>query len=96
MEQLGLDIDTRSMRVIYPLPKGTALLSLLNDGCSAGQPESQRQIATLLGHLRTAATILPLGSYFSIWLQQWLTSCLRATIVNVRAALPRPERVRAA
>ena len=96
MEQLGLDIDTRSMRVIYPLPKRTALLSLIDDGWSAGSPKSQRQIATLLGHLRTAATILPLGSYFSIRLQQWLTSCLRATIADASAELPRTERVRTA
>ena len=70
MEQLGLDIDTRSMRVIYSLPKRVALLALLDDGWSAAQAKSQLQITTLLGHLRTEATILPLGSYFSIRLQQ--------------------------
>ena len=92
MEQLGLDIDTRSMRVIYSLPKRVALLALLDDGWSAGQPKSQRQIATILGHLRTAATILSIGSYSSIRIQQCLTSCLRVPMADVRNASSHSEK----
>ena len=69
MKQLDFDIDTRSMRVIYPAPKREALLELLRDGWHTGTHKSQHQISTLLDHLRTAACILPLGSYFSIRLQ---------------------------
>ena len=96
MEQLGFDIDTRSMRVIYPVPKRSALLDLLRDDWYTGARKSQRQIATLLGHLRTAATILPLGSYFSIRLQQWLNSCLQASLASTSAHADRIERVKTA
>ena len=76
MDQLGLDIDTRRMLVIYPLPKRTALLACIDAGWAPGALHTQREVATLLGHTRTASTILPLGSYFSIRIQQWLNACL--------------------
>ena len=60
--------------MIYPPNKRLALLSLLNDNWSSSSPKSERQAATLLEHLRTAACILLLESYFSIQLEQWLNS----------------------
>ena len=49
---------------------------------------TQRETATLLGHTRTASTILPLGSYFSIRLQQWLNACLAKLKVALAPATP--------
>ena len=47
---------------------------------------TQREMATLLVHTQTSSIILPLGSYFSIRLQQWLNTCL----VKLKLRLP-PE-----
>ena len=37
---------------------------------------TQRETVILLGHTMTASTILPLGSYFSIHLEQWRNTYL--------------------
>ena len=84
MEQLGLDVDTRRLCVTYPLSKRTDLLAIIDEGWAPGAPHPQRRIATLLGHTRTASTILPIGTYFSIRLQQWLNDCLRRLIESIK------------
>ena len=84
MEQLGLDVDTRAMCIIYPLSKRTDLLDCINEGWGVNSQHTQREIAVLLGLLRTASIILPLGAYFSIRVQQWLNSCL----VAIAEAIP--------
>ena len=76
MEQLGLDVDTRRMAVVYPPSKRSDLLAIIDVGWDRNAFHAQRQIAHLLGHTRTASTILPIGTYFSIRLQQWLNACL--------------------
>ena len=76
MEQLGLDVDTRLMRIIYPLLKREDFLRVIDTGWAPGSSHTTKEIAHLLGHARTASVILPLGSYFSIRLQQWLNHCI--------------------
>ena len=63
MEQLGLDVDTRAMCIIYPLAKRTDLLDCINEGWEVMSQHTQKEIATLLGLLRTVSIILPLGAY---------------------------------
>ena len=76
MDQDGLDIDTYHMQVIHPLPKHTNILACINTGWYVGSIPTQHDMATLLGHTQTVSTILPLDSYFSIHLKQWLNTCL--------------------
>ena len=80
MEQLGLDVDTRRLCVTYPPSKRAGLLAIIDIGWAPGSQHPQRRIATLLGHTRMASTILPIGSYFYIHLQQWLNDCLSRLI----------------
>ena len=76
MDQLGLDLGTRCLQVIYPPSKHKATLACIDAGWSARLFHTQREIATLLGHTRTLVTILPLGAYINIRIQQWLNSHL--------------------
>ena len=84
MEHLGLLIDTRRMVVIFPAAKRADLLRLIDADWKVGARLTISTSAVVLGHLRTAAAIQPLGSYFSIRIQQWQNSCL----ASLRARLP--------
>ena len=70
MKQLGLDVVTCNIYVIYPLFKHEDFLNYINEGWTLTSQHNQMEIATLLGCLQTASTILLLGTYFSIRLQQ--------------------------
>ena len=83
MEQLGLDVDTRRMAVVYPPSKRSDLLAIIDVVWGRNTFHAQRQIAHLLGHTRTASTILPIGTYFSIRLQQWLNACLAKLVLSI-------------
>ena len=62
MEQLGLDFDTRIMRIIYPLTKRENFLLDIDAGWAPSSSHTTKEIAHLLGHERTVSVILPLGS----------------------------------
>ena len=87
MEQLGLHVDTRAMTISYPAPKRSALLKILDLGWTLGSRRTHKELASLLGHVRTATAIVPLGSYFSIRLQQWLNACMASTTSGVTGNL---------
>ena len=91
MEQLGFDVDTRAMTISYPAPKRSALLEIIDLGWTTGSRRTHKELASLLGHVRTAAAIVPLGSYFSIRLQQWLNACMASTTSGVPGNLPYRE-----
>ena len=84
MEHLGLEINTRLMRIIFPASKRTALLEIIDRDWKVGAQMTISVSAVILGHLRTAAAIQPLGAYFSIRIQQWQNTCLAL----LRARLP--------
>jgi len=76
MGQLGLHVETRQIWITYPSTKRGVLLTCIDEGWGIGNHRSQRETVTLLGHTRTASTILPFGSYFCIRIQQWINTCL--------------------
>lgn len=75
-EQLDMDIDTWRSVVIYPTYKRDACTAGVELEWTKGSLHTQRYIATVLGHTITASTILPLVSYFSIYIQLWFNLCL--------------------
>ena len=77
-------VDRGQMQVTYLSTKRNGLLTYIDERWGICNQRSYHDTATLLGHTHTASTTLPLGSYFSIRLQQWLNTCL----VNLEAPLP--------
>ncbi len=71
MEHLSLVINTRLMLIIFPASKRKALLEIIDRDWKVGAMMTISVSAVILGHLRTAAAIQPLGAYFSIRVQQW-------------------------
>ena len=63
------------MTITYPESKQADLLQLLQVGWGGSSSHTLHTIAQVLGHLRTVAGITPLGSFFSIRIQQWLNAC---------------------
>ena len=76
MVHLGLEINTRLMLMICPASKQTAPLEIIDRDWKVGALMTISVSAVILGHLRTAAAIQPLGAYFFIRIQQWQNTCL--------------------
>ena len=77
-ETLGFMIDTRSMRVFYPVYKQHSVLAILTD--ASWTPHSRhpvRALARLLGKLRNLSQILPFGAHLSIHLQLCLSAYIK-------------------
>jgi hypothetical protein len=77
MEFLGFEICTRSMTVRWPVPKRLALKAYIDEKwrdrpCRV----SPRDVASLLGTVRNAAFVAPLGNHLSIRLQQCLNEAV--------------------
>lgn len=70
MENLGLIVNTRRMIVIFPEDKRRELLQIIDTEWTSAANLSINSSAAILGHLRTAAALQPLGAYFSIRIQQ--------------------------
>ena len=77
MEFLGFEVNTRTMMIRWPIAKRLALKVLIKE-LWLGFPcrRLPRKVAQLLGIIRNAAYVAPLGSHLSIRLQQ----CLNAAI----------------
>ena len=79
---LGYEICTRLMRLMMPQQKQQALKDLLatqwlpRPPCTTIRPKSPKDIAILLGHVRNAALVFPLGNFISIRLTQILTTAM--------------------
>jgi hypothetical protein len=78
MDYLGFTIDTRRMCVSWPTSKRLALRNLI-DTEWVDQPcrKNPRAIAVLLGIVRNACFLSPLGVYLSIRLQQTLNAAIQ-------------------
>jgi hypothetical protein len=73
MEFLGFEVCTRTMTVRWPVEKRLALKQLIEDKwMSLPCRLAPRDIASLLGTVRNAAFVAPLGNHLSIRLQQCL------------------------
>ena len=96
MDHLGLTIDTRRMVVIFPAPKRRELLSLIDTHWTPASSITINASAVILGHLRTAAALQPMGSYFSIRIQQWQNACLASLRSRLPAHASPTERTQAA
>ena len=94
MEHLGLLIDTRRMVVILPKAKRDELLSIIDAQWSPAPSVPMKTCAVILGHLRTAAALNPVGSYFSIRLQQWQNACVASLRRTVATTAPPAEQAR--
>ena len=93
MEHLGLIIDTRLMVVIFPQSKRDELLSIIDSHWTSSPTVPMKTCAALLGHLRTAGTLTPMGAYFSIRLQQWQTACLATLHAGTDPTAPPAARI---
>ena len=79
------------MTIAYPVPKYSALFKIIDLGWTPGSRRTHKELSLLLGNVRTAAAIVPLGSYFSIRLQQWLNACMVSTTSGVTGNLSYEE-----
>jgi hypothetical protein len=88
MEFLGFDICTRTLEVRWPVAKRLALLATIAAHWSQ-RPciVSPRQIASLLGVVRNACFLSPLGAYLSIRLQQTLNEAV-SRVASASGASP--------
>jgi hypothetical protein len=74
---LGFHICTRSMTVAWPVPKRLALATLLDTHCLARPCRlSVKLVATILGTVRNAAYVAPIGVFLSLRLQHVLNTAL--------------------
>jgi hypothetical protein len=77
MEFLGFEVCTRTMSVRWPVAKRLALKAVIEEKWLAAPCCIQlRDIAVLLGTIRNAAFVAPLGNYLSIRLQQCLNGAM--------------------
>jgi hypothetical protein len=77
MEFLGFEICTRSMTVRWPVPKRLALKAYIEEKWLARPCRVHpREIASLLGTVRNAAFVAPLGNHLSIRVQQCLNEAI--------------------
>jgi hypothetical protein len=80
VHHLGFYICTRRMAVIWPEQKVAALRTLLETEWlpippyKTIRPKSPKDIAILLGHIRSGCLVFPLGNFMSIRLTQLLTT----------------------
>jgi hypothetical protein len=80
---LGFYICTRRMAVILPVEKVQALRNLLETEwlpqppLTTIMPKSPKDIAILLGHVRSGCLVFPLGNFISIRLTQVLTTVMK-------------------
>jgi hypothetical protein len=77
MEFLGFEVCTRTMMVRWPVPKRLALKKIIADRwMSVPCRVFPRDIASLLGTIRNAAFVAPLGNFLSIRLQLCLNEAV--------------------
>jgi hypothetical protein len=77
MEFLGFEVCTWTMQVRWPVAKRLALKAVIEEKWLSVPCRVQpRDIAVLLGTIRNAAFMAPLGSYLSIRLQQCLNDAM--------------------
>lgn len=77
MEHLGFIIDTRSMTMSWPVLKRQSLRVLIEEGWQQYPCEkSPREVAQILGIIRSACQVAPLGNFLSIRLQQSLSDAI--------------------
>jgi hypothetical protein len=77
MEFLGFEINTRTMMVRWPIAKRLALKSLIEEHwLRLPCRRLPREVAQLLGTIRNAAYVAPLGNHLSIRLQQCLNDAV--------------------
>jgi hypothetical protein len=78
MLYLGFIIDSRAMTVTWPREKRIELANLILVILDSSRHESTpKEIASILGKLRSALTVAPWGFYMSYSIQQALTRALR-------------------
>jgi len=71
MRYLGFDINSRTMTVTWPIEKRLRLRAIIEDWI-ANPTRTPRDMAKLLGIIRSAGVLSPLGIYLSIRLQHHL------------------------
>ena len=77
MEFLGFEVNTRTMMVRWPLAKRLALKALIDElWLSLPCRRLPREVAQILGIIRNAAYVAPLGNHLSIRLQQCLNDAI--------------------
>mgnify|MGYP005694889421 CR=1 FL=1 len=96
MENLGLVVDTRRMVVIFPAEKRQELIQIIDAERASSASLSINSSAAILGHLRTAAALQPLGAYFSIRIQQWQNACFTSLRDSFQSTLPPVARTKSA
>jgi len=70
-DSLGLDVDCRALLVIFPRQKRMALLIVLNRfDWRRGLMTPVRILASILGKIRHAGQVIPLGEFLSFFLQE--------------------------
>jgi hypothetical protein len=88
---LGFQIDTRLMRVSWPVDKRDKLATFLRDLLAeqaAGRPSTPQSVSRVLGLVRHAALVSPLGVYRSLSLQHFFNDCV-ASVSSRPSALRR-------
>ena len=81
MEYLGLIIDSRALTVTWPLTKRLQLRSEIQELLARGKGRSAakpKELASVLGKLRSASRLAPWGHYISWSIQLALTTAARA------------------
>jgi hypothetical protein len=85
---LGFHIDTRLLRVSWPCDKREKLAAYLGDLLAdqdAGRPSTPQSVSRVLGLVRHAALVSPLGVYRSLRLQHFFNDCVSSISSRPRA-----------
>jgi hypothetical protein len=79
-EHLGIDINTRTMTVLWPIYKRLACCKYLKENCLAPivWRKSAKRAAHVLGVLRSVGDISPIGTFLAMRLQWLLHDAFKA------------------